>query len=373
MHTLASLGVEVIHCAANDSRFDELVKRIQPTIAVFDRFMMEEQFGWRLRAHCPRAMRVLDSIDLHCLRRIRERRVVHFQNCATLDTGRLGEADFQCEDVWRELASIFRCDVTLLTSEVELELLKSLNVPAELLQLLPIFYEIPNVVPAFKERNNFVFIGNFNHAPNFDACRVLRGGLWEQIRGACLRKGEPDVELHIYGSYPGKRATEIHSPPQKIIVKGWAEDAVSTLSQYRVNLAPLRFGAGLKGKILDGWVAGTPCIASNVAAEGLKLSSSFGGLISDVHEQFADSAAVLLSDNQVWKRAQETGLEILSEKFGYAQNSQTFFELLARVTSELEDRRDRNLMGAMLSYHMNRSSEYFSRWIEEKNRVTLKD
>ena len=349
---LETLGVQTAHFAPNDSNFDTFVKELNPELVLFDRFMAEEQFSWRVREQCPEALRILDTIDLHSLRRARERVVLENEK---LDLG--------SEDALREVAAIFRSDLSLLVSPEEIALLTGhYRIPPELLTLTRMFCELSETIPKFSERKNFVVIGNFNHAPNADSCRVLHQELWRKIRARL-----PEAELHIYGSYPSQQILKLSDPKSGFIVKGWTEDARLTLGQYRVNLAPLRFGAGIKGKVLEGWAVGTPCVGTSVAAEGICEDLTFGGFVENNWEQFAERAVQLHQDQECWDRASADGQTVLKELYGVEKNAKKFMQEIEKLVAEKEARRSRNYIGAMLWREQNRSTEFFSRWIESKN------
>lgn len=358
-------GISTVQFAPNDSAFDSYVADIQPDIVFFDRFMIEEQFGWRVRAHCPQALRVLDTCDLHSLRRLRQGKLRKGE-----DVHCLSDADLQTDDALREIAAILRSDLSLIISDAELDLLNHrYGIPEESLELCRFFYPEPLPSKNFHQRKHFAVIGNFNHAPNVDSIRVLHEGLWEKIRHRLHQQGVWDVELHVYGAYPTDAMLKLDNSSNGFRVLGKVEDAQTMFADYRVNLAPLRFGAGLKGKISDGWAAGTPCVATSIAAEGMHTSMACGGFVEDDHEKFADQAALLYSNAAIWQKASEQGKAILNEQFSLAKNSRDFLHAIDRAVSLKEDRRQRNHIGAMLWHQHNRSTEYFSRWIEMKNRI----
>ena len=133
---LNSLGIDEVSIELNNSSFDDFIQELKPTIVVFDRFMMEEQFGWRVAENCPNALRILDTEDLHFLRKVRhqqyKRREV-FTNEALLNS----------EDTKREIASILRCDLSLIISTFEMSLLTSVfKIDEEILYYLPFLLEI---------------------------------------------------------------------------------------------------------------------------------------------------------------------------------------------------------------------------------------
>ena len=158
--SLGSLGIDEVSIELNNTSFDDFIKDLQPTIVLFDRFMMEEQFGWRVAENCPNALRILDTEDLHFLRKTRQQQLKKGQEFTT-------EALLKSEDTKREIASILRCDVSLIISMFEMDLLKSIfKVDEKILCYLPFLldkidtHQIKNWVP-FEEREHFIFIGNF--------------------------------------------------------------------------------------------------------------------------------------------------------------------------------------------------------------------
>ena len=175
---LSNLGFITEYQAANDSRFDTFIEQYQPDIVFFDRFVIEEQFSWRVRQYCPDALRVLDTIDLHSLRRARQRKVQE-----GLDARELSIPDLQSEDAIREIAAIYRSDLSLIVSDFEIEFLqRNYNLSDSLLALCRFSSSKLEIVPSFEERCHFVSIGNFNHAPNIDSIKVLQENIWAEIK-----------------------------------------------------------------------------------------------------------------------------------------------------------------------------------------------
>jgi hypothetical protein len=212
-----------------------------------------------------------------------------------------------------------------------------------------------------------VFIGNGLHAPNVDAVRLLKKTLWKPIREALTEHGVEDAELHIYGAYLPQEVTQFDNPRERFRVMGKADDVSETLQRYRCNLAPLRFGAGLKGKVSDGWMVGTPCVATPIAAEGMVTEGQFGGVIEETLERYPQRVVDLYTDKELWNTAQATGREVVTSLYSQTTNARLFQERLARLTQEATRLRQQNIVGSLLWYHGLRSTEFFSRWIEAKN------
>jgi glycosyltransferase involved in cell wall biosynthesis len=276
MADLDALGIAQCAIELNNSNFDSFVRELAPDIVLFDRFMMEEQFGWRVEKNCPDALRLLESCDLHSLREARhlllKAQLKHadqqddFSALFSLDHPELYAHMAAADISQREIASIYRCDLSLMISDAEIDLLtRQFHLPANLLHWCPLMLDAtPRPRKGFAEREHFVSIGNFRHAPNWDAVLWLKNSLWPLIRQQL-----PKAQLHVYGSYTPPKATALNNPAQGFHVRGWAEDALQVMEDARVALAPLRFGAGIKGKLADAMLCGTPSVTTPIGAEGM--------------------------------------------------------------------------------------------------------
>lgn len=362
MVDLEAMGVKTYSIEINSSTFDEFVKELNPTIVVFDRFVIEEQFGWRVAEHCPKAVRVLDTEDLHFLRRARKKASNKNRSCSKADL-------LSSEDANREIASIYRSDLSLIISDAEKALLENtFGVPSKLLQYLPFLLDsiddstVSNW-PEFHQRTHFMTIGNFRHDPNMDAVRYLKKKIWPLIR-----KQLPDAELHIYGAYVSQEAEQMHQPETGFIIEGRVENAAEVISQGRVMLAPLRYGAGLKGKLIEAMQCGTPSITTNIGAEGIRGNLAWNGAIADDTETFVNAAVGLYKDEERWTKAQRQGIKIINERFSNRAYVDNLINTLRDIYKDLDQHRRQNFIGQMLMHHTTASSKYMSRWIEAKNR-----
>ena len=362
---LAERGVATETYAPNDSSIVPFLQELDPEIVIFDRFMAEEQFGWRVREVCPAALRIVDTIDLHLLRRARERKIRTVTD--SLSGGLcIKGVELMSDDAIREIASIYRSDISLLTSSEERRLLiEEFRIPESLIAHCPIGYVPQRGVPAFDGRKHFVTIGNFHHAPNADSYRVLRNEIWPRIRSAL---SDHSIELHVYGAYPTEEFLQYDDPRTGFRVMGRAVSAHETLSRYRVSLCPLRFGAGVKGKVADSWVVGTPVVGTSVAAEGMHDGLEFGGAVCDDTEGFVRHAVRLYGDETEWLGAQQCGWNILATRFTESRTASTFLGICREGVERCMEHRALNIVGQLLWHNQLRSTEYFSRWIEAKNR-----
>ncbi|MEP0355035.1 MAG: glycosyltransferase [Paraglaciecola sp.] len=362
---LSQFGIEQVLIKINCSSFDKFLQELSPSIVLFDRFMLEEQFGWRIAKLCPNALKILDTEDLHSLRNARHQALKQ-----------QSEVDLNSEMAKREIAAIYRCDLSLIISDYELELLKNYyGVPQHLLIHSPFMLEAMNLtIPddTFINRQHFISIGNFRHAPNWDAVLWLKQKIWPLIR-----RKLPKAELHIYGAYPPPKATQLHNPKQGFLVKGWATDAKEVMQQARVCLAPLRFGAGIKGKLAEAMACGTPNITTQMGIEGMQMGHAWPGLVTDLSQfpdldyaaqQLANDAVKLYEDQALWKRNQALGYSLLAINFDKQAIENRIMTKVEDALNDLREHRKKNFIGQMLQHHHLKSTQYMSQWIEEKNK-----
>lgn len=354
MIDLAKEDISSQSIALNCDSFDDYISIYQPDIVVFDRFMMEEQFGWRVEKNCPGAVKILDTEDLQCLRSARYQ--------ALKADREMTQADLFNDLARREIAAILRCDVSLIISSFEMDLLTmTFKVDASLLHHLPFMIDVnklPTKTKTFAQREHFMTIGNFRHAPNWDAVLTLQK-IWPSIRQKI-----PDAECHIYGAYPPPKATALNNPKTGFLIKGWAKDSFSVMENARLCLAPLRFGAGIKGKLIDAMIAQTPSITTPVGSEGMFDHEPWPGIIVDKLENLADAAVTLYNDEQAWNDAQKKGTELLNERYGSHTLGEKLIAKIKEVENDLNQHRLNNFTGGMLKHHSMASTKYMSQWIE---------
>ncbi|MEZ9070181.1 glycosyltransferase [Vibrio splendidus] len=361
MINLSEEGITSQSIQLNCDSFDQYIEEFQPDVVMFDRFMMEEQFGWRVEKVCPNAFKLLDTEDLQFLRNARHE--------AVKKETELTKVHLYSDLAKREIAAILRCDLSLIISSHEMELLQSeFNIDPKLLHHLPFMVDLntlPESTKSFEERKHFMTIGNFRHAPNWDAVLQLQK-IWPKIR-----KQLPESELHIYGSYPPPKATALHNPKTGFHIKGWAKDAQEVMEQARVCVAPLRFGAGIKGKLLDAMKLQTPNVTSEIGSEGMLPQGDlqWPGAVSDDIDEFVEQAVALYKDEEKWLKAQSQCHSILEAHYEQNQLGDKLIERLITLNSELESHRLDNFFGSMLKHHSMASTKYMSQWIAEKNKI----
>jgi len=358
MVDLRNHGISSKEIALNCSSFDDYLKDFAPDIVMFDRFMMEEQFGWRVDKFAPNALKILDTEDLQCLRQAR--------HSAQKAKREFTLADLQSDIAKREVAAILRCDLSLIISSYEMSLLETFfKVDLSLCHHLPFLVnleELPEVLPSFEQRAHFMTIGNFRHAPNWDAVLYLQE-IWPLIK-----KQLPEAELHIYGSYPPPKATALNNPKTGFLIKGWANDANQVMQNARVCLAPLRFGAGIKGKLLEAMINQTPSITTDIGAEGMTNGQEWPGFIVNTAEEFANAAVKLYQQESEFNRSVNNGKVLLNEFYDKVELSDNLVRKINSVANNLDAHRMTNFTGQMLKHHTMKSTQYMAQWIEAKNK-----
>ena len=265
---------------------------------VISRHYVASEFLALLRQHAPQARIVFDTVDLHYLR---ERRGAELAGDAAL----LRAAE---RTRTRELEVIARSDATLVVSEIERALLAQ-DAPKARVDILSNLHRIAGAGQPFAQRQDLVFVGGFRHPPNVDAVRWFVAEAFPKIRAAL-----PDVAFHCIGS---------HTPPEiealaaidGVIVHGHVPDIDPYMDGARIAVAPLRYGAGVKGKVNLSMAHGQPVIATRCAVEGMHLRDGEDVLVADDAEGFADAVIRLYRDEPLWTRLSRNGLDSVATHF----------------------------------------------------------
>lgn len=351
---LNSKGIKEAAIELNQSSFNDFVRELQPKIVVYDRYITEEQFGWRFRQECPEAVEILDTEDLHFLRFARE---TGFKNGC--------EIKLINEITYREIASVLRCDLSLIISEFELNLLKDrFKLSPALLFYLPLFQNKTEIVQteikSFEQRKDFVFIGNFLHEPNRQTVLKLKKEIWPK-----LKKEIPDAVLNIYGAYPSQEIMQLHQPKDGFLVHGRAENALEVISNARILLAPIPFGAGVKGKFIEAMQTGTPLVTSTVGAEAM-FENEIPGIVEDDLNQLILKTKALYSDKEIWLKAQKAGLETANIQLNKDSFENKLEQSISAILTATEKHRSQNFFGQILKKDFQNALKFMSLWIEEK-------
>jgi glycosyltransferase involved in cell wall biosynthesis len=379
-HNLTNMGIGISNIKLNCNSFNLHVLDIKPDIVIFDRYLSFEQFAWRVKESCPNAMLVLDAEDLHCLREARHTlskqnikdgtQNEFMQNNEILKPNNLS---ILYNDVTlRELACVYQSDLTLVLSSFEKELLQNhFNVPHNQVCHLPFILDACDESDKiskdlFTQKKNFVFIGNFRHAPNYHAAKILRENCWPQIRNI-LKKNEPDISCHVYGAYMSPKAKQLENKNIGFLLHGYAQSQFKVISEARVMLAPISFGAGVKGKLLDAMQCSTPSVTTPIGSEGIS-ELPWPGVVASSIDSFVSSAVDLYSNQSQWEASNKQGQQILQADYNSIDNRQKFGKYLSEKFTHFVEHRKTNFAQKLLGHHQFQTSKYMSQWIEAKNK-----
>ena len=308
---LQRIGIEVLHhpwvddteewLARNGARLDQVV---------VSRHYVLAPLLPAIRRHCPNAAIVFDTVDLHFLREERMAEIAGDDKAARM-AGKTREA---------ELALIRRADATLVVSPVEQELLQAL-VPDATVRVLSNIHRVHERRRGWAERRDLMFVGGFQHPPNLDAAEWLI----EEIM-PLVRREIPEAKLHIIGSRMPEGLREHRS--EGVVMHGYVEDLAPYLEGCRLSLAPLRYGAGVKGKVNQAMSWGLPVVATGCAAEGMYLEDGKDVLVADTTEAFVEAVVRAYTDESLWEKLSEGGLANVEKHFSFKAARLAIIELM---------------------------------------------
>ncbi len=358
---LAEIDVTIQHIHLNDDSVNDYFKKLDPDIVIFDRFLTEEQYGWRIIENCPNSIRILNTEDLHFLRKTRQKFVKETNQIAN-DTSIL---DFHNDETMRELASIYRSDLTIMISPEEVKLLQQeMQVPSDLLTYLPIFCEPQQYQEkSISDRKDFLFIGNMLHEPNVDAVKILVDQCWPLIQQKCK-----NANLIIAGAYPTQQILQLNNPQKNIKVVGHHNDLEELYKTIRISLIPLRFGAGIKGKVLESLEFGVPFVSTSIGTEGLFFNENWEECVSNNWVDFSEKAISLYDDNMKWHKLQKLGEDHLKNYFLQSKFELSFLSEIDYLSTNIQSIRKKRYFAQLIQHHSLMSTKYLSKWIMEKNK-----
>ncbi|MFT4248257.1 MAG: glycosyltransferase [Pseudomonas sp.] len=252
-----------------------------------------------LASFAPRARKVFDTVDLHYLR---ERRGAEIAGDARL----LREAERTRE---RELQVMGRVDATLLVSEAEQRQLRQ-DAPQAHTELLSNLHDLAGPGLPWSQRHDLVFVGGFRHPPNLDAMRWFIGEVFPRVRGLL-----PEVMFHCIGIDVPDDLRALADTRPGVIMHGHVPDLSPYMEGARVAVAPLRFGAGVKGKVNLSMAHGQPVVATTCAVEGMHLRDGEDVLVADEAECFAEAVVRLYHDQALWQRLSANGRANIARHF----------------------------------------------------------
>jgi GT2 family glycosyltransferase/glycosyltransferase involved in cell wall biosynthesis len=310
LDTLRERGIEVRDQVIGLER--DLVRELAAehliSAAVMSFGIAEERYGHQYDLVDPEVVRIFDTVDVHFIRELRSRQEgASWGAIRRIEIGRLPESAYV------EIASMLRCDAVLLVSEAERQILtQDVRLPAEKFHVVSTIHEADAEIRPYIGREGFSFIGYGGHPPNVDSIEYIASTIWPGIR-----RQLPDAQLNIYGYKLPQKVQDLHRPAAGILVQGFVEDHRAAIAASRVMLAPLRYGAGVKGKICEAFAVGTPVVTTPMGAEGIDEDGKALAVETDA-QRFIDRAVEMHRDQDAWGRASRNGLELVRERFSAA-------------------------------------------------------
>lgn len=296
--TLLAAGVDVLSKPESGSIEEHLRQRGDLySLVILSRVDVAEKYIGCVRKYAPQAEVWFDTVDLHFLREYRGAKI----------TGNATLLKKALETKKRELAVLKDADLTLVVSPAEKRLLEDECTDAEV-HVMPPVHALYGSAASFARRKDVLFVGSFNHLPNIDAVTYFTTEVLPLIR-----ESGGGIKTYIVGADPPREVRDLGS--DDVIVTGHVPDIAGYFGSCRLSIAPIRFGAGVKGKVLTSLSYGVPVVASTVAVEGLPLQNGRDVIIADNPQEFCDSILRVNSDETLWNRLSQKGFDVLAVHF----------------------------------------------------------
>ena len=297
-HDLQQMGIEVLF-APFVSSIEGLIEErgAEFDVIVLARYYVASRYIDAVRRHAPKALLVLDTLDLHYLR---QRRLAALEGGKAL--AQSAQAIYS-----QEIECIRRCDVTWVVSEVEREIL-ALEVPRATVIVQTNIHHVQGVGRPWAEREGILFVGGYRHPPNVDAAIHFARDIAPHLRELL-----PGVKTRIIGSNAPRAVLDLDA--EGVEVLGYVRELEPWLDRSRVSISPLRYGAGVKGKINHAMSHGLPVVATTPSVEGMHLVEGEEILVADEPRAFAEAVARLYRDEALWNRLSRGGLANVTRHF----------------------------------------------------------
>jgi LmbE family N-acetylglucosaminyl deacetylase/glycosyltransferase involved in cell wall biosynthesis len=266
-----------------------------------------------IRAYAIHSSVIYDTIDLHWVR---------FERKASLaDDDELLRKVGEYKAI--ELSNASSSDITLTVTEDEKKTLLQEN-PDLSVSVLPNIHEVVNDVPPFSERKDLMFIGGYEHQPNEDAMMYFVEDILPLIR-----KKIPGIRLFVVGSKPSEKILGLAS--DNVEVTGYVKNISPYFKQSRLFVSPLRYGAGMKGKIGQSMSFGLPVVTTRVGAEGMGLKDGETALIADTVDNFSQAVVRLYNDEVLWNTISENGLSHIDKNYSKTATRKRIADILGSL------------------------------------------
>lgn len=298
---LQQMGVEVFfhpHADGQSRPFKDL--GISLDVAMVSRHYVATHYVEPLRRYCPKAKILFDTVDLHYLR---EERLAALEGDADL-------AKTAAQTRKDELGVAARSDVTVVVSGHEKEVLAK-EVPELKVAVISNIHRVHGRRTEFEDRENIMFVGGYQHPPNIDSVHWFCEEIFPRVREQL-----PNVVFHIIGSKAPASVRKLGKLPG-VRFEGFVPSMEPWLDGCRLSVAPLRYGAGVKGKVNSSMSYGQPVVASPPAVEGMFAKDREDVLVADSAEDFADRVVEAYTDRDLWYRLSDGGIRNVENHFSF--------------------------------------------------------
>ena len=297
---LQALGVQALyHPFVSDPVAWLRARGRQLDVVMLSRHYVAANYVGLVRLYAPQARLIFDTVDLHYLR---EQRAAELDGSAEL-------AQQAARTRTQELKLMRECDITLVVSAVEKEFLAR-ELPQARIEVLSNVHEVYGRRREYADRRDLVFVGGFQHPPNIDAVLWFVREVFPLIRAQA-----PTLQMHVIGSKAPRQILELAH--DGVIVHGYVGDIAPFMDGCRLSVAPLRYGAGVKGKVNMAMSYGLPVIATTPAVEGMGVRSGEDAMIADTPEAFAMATLCAYNDAALWTKLSDNGLKNVDRHFSF--------------------------------------------------------
>jgi GT2 family glycosyltransferase/glycosyltransferase involved in cell wall biosynthesis len=285
-------GIEVVHHPYIKKVRDYLISHgSEFDVVLLSRCDFARKHIADVRLHAPQSRIIFDTVDLHFLRTNREAHI--------MSDPEVRQSAREKEQLEYDL--IDQADETWVVSSVEQQLLREAR-PDKAIEIVSNIVEVPGSNTPFGLRRDFLFIGGFQHTPNIDAVIFFVEKIYPRVRERL-----PDVKFYIIGDKAPPEVVALET--ERIVVTGLQTDVRPFFESVKLSVAPLRFGAGVKGKINQSMGFGVPVVATSLAVEGMELTDHENVLVADEPEDFARALIQLYESEELWNRLSQNALE----------------------------------------------------------------
>jgi len=299
---LERIGVECVYAPFSFSANSFIKERgAEFDVVYITRYNAAEHLIDDIRRYAAQAKIVLNNADLHFLRELRGAIEISSKEA-------IGKA-LETRD--RELLVMRRVDLVLCYSDVEKAVIQSHILDSTRIARCPWVSRTTAEVPGFNERSDIAFLGGYDHPPNAEAVEWFVMNVLPLLRIAI-----PAIKFRVYGSNVPKKLIDLAAKDDHVVIEGWVEEVREVYDRCRVFVAPLRSGAGIKGKVIGALCHGLPTVLSPIAAEGIAIADGVDGLIADKPESWVRAIETLYSDKTVWELMSKHATATAKRQFG---------------------------------------------------------